>query len=198
MQVDRGVVEERVTRELYERVLPLVERERVALSITAGASLDEQVPFAAGSAWGPPWGTTWFLFTGVIPEHWAGSRVEAIIDLGFRADAAGFQCEGLIVDEAGQLALADVLAVGTAARSLVLLGDPNQLPQVSQGSHPEGSGLSVLAHLLGGEGLEEIVLDPALDEVAIEADVVDLAGRDHDRAGLAYLGQTVDVVQRIA
>ena len=55
----------------------------------------------------------------------------------------------LFVDEAGQLALADVLAVGTAARSLVLLGDPNQLPQVSQGSHPEGSGRSVLEHLLG-------------------------------------------------
>ena len=55
----------------------------------------------------------------------------------------------LFVDEAGQLALADVLAVGTAARSLVLLGDPNQLPQVAQGSHPEGSGLSVLEHLLG-------------------------------------------------
>jgi len=57
--------------------------------------------------------------------------------------------DALFVDEAGQLALADVLAVGTAARSLVLLGDPNQLPQVSQGSHPEGSGRSVLEHLLG-------------------------------------------------
>ena len=44
-----------------------------------------------------------------------------------------------------------MLAVGTAARSLVLLGDPNQLPQVSQGSHPEGSGLSVLEHLLGDD-----------------------------------------------
>ncbi len=55
----------------------------------------------------------------------------------------------LFVDEAGQLALADVLAAGTSARSLVLLGDPNQLPQVSQGSHPENSGLSVLQHLLG-------------------------------------------------
>ena len=98
MQVDRGVVEERVTRELYERVLPLVERERAGLSITAGASLDEQAPFTAGSLWGPPWGTTWFVFTGSIPEHWAGKRVEAIIDLGFRSDAAGFQCEGLIVD----------------------------------------------------------------------------------------------------
>ena len=102
MQVDRGVVEERVTRELYERVLPLVERERAGLSITAGASLDEQAPFTAGSLWGPPWGTTWFVFTGSIPEHWAGKRVEAIIDLGFRSDAAGFQCEGLIVDEAGR------------------------------------------------------------------------------------------------
>ncbi|MCZ7588231.1 MAG: TM0106 family RecB-like putative nuclease [Gaiella sp.] len=55
----------------------------------------------------------------------------------------------LFVDEAGQLSLADVLAAGTSARSLVLLGDPNQLPQVSQGSHPEGSGRSVLQHLLG-------------------------------------------------
>lgn len=55
----------------------------------------------------------------------------------------------LFVDEAGQLSLADVLAAGTCARSLVLLGDPNQLPQVSQGSHPENSGLSVLQHLLG-------------------------------------------------
>ena len=51
----------------------------------------------------------------------------------------------LFVDEAGQLSLADVLAAGTSAHSLILLGDPNQLPQVSQGSHPEGSGVSVLA-----------------------------------------------------
>jgi uncharacterized protein len=54
----------------------------------------------------------------------------------------------LFVDEAGQLSLADVLAAGTSARALILLGDPNQLPQVSQGSHPEGSGVSVLQHLL--------------------------------------------------
>jgi uncharacterized protein len=57
----------------------------------------------------------------------------------------------LFVDEAGQLALADVLAAGTSARSLVLLGDPNQLPQVSQGSHPEGAERSVLQHLLGDD-----------------------------------------------
>jgi predicted RecB family nuclease len=55
----------------------------------------------------------------------------------------------LFVDEAGQVALADVIAVGTAAGNLILLGDPNQLPQVSQGSHPPGADASVLAHLLG-------------------------------------------------
>jgi uncharacterized protein len=57
----------------------------------------------------------------------------------------------LFVDEAGQLALADVLAAGTSARAVVLLGDPNQLPQVSQGSHPEGAERSVLQHLLGDD-----------------------------------------------
>ncbi len=91
-----------MTRELYERVLPLVEREVLPLGITAGLSPDEQAPFEAGSMWGPPWSTTWFTFTGVLPEHWAGGRVEAVIDLGFRGDAAGFQCEGLVVDDAGR------------------------------------------------------------------------------------------------
>src|SRR5205085_10839391 len=57
----------------------------------------------------------------------------------------------LFVDEAGQFALADAIAVGTAARNLILLGDPNQLPQVSQGSHPPGANASVLSHLLGDD-----------------------------------------------
>jgi uncharacterized protein len=54
----------------------------------------------------------------------------------------------LVIDEAGQVALADALAMGTAARNLVLLGDPLQLAQVSPGSHPPGVGSSVLEHLL--------------------------------------------------
>ena len=49
----------------------------------------------------------------------------------------------------GQISLADALALGTAARNVVLLGDPQQLPQVTQGAHPAGSSLSVLEHLLG-------------------------------------------------
>jgi len=61
----------------------------------------------------------------------------------------GALIDTLVIDEAGQVALADALAMGTAARNLILLGDPSQLAQVSQGTHPEGVGVSVLEHLLG-------------------------------------------------
>jgi uncharacterized protein len=57
----------------------------------------------------------------------------------------------LIVDEAGQMSLADVLAVSGAAHNLVLVGDPRQLAQPLQGSHPPGVGVSALDHLLGGD-----------------------------------------------
>jgi uncharacterized protein len=55
----------------------------------------------------------------------------------------------LFVDEAGQVALADAAATAGAARNVVLLGDPQQLAQVSQAAHPDGAGDSVLRHLLG-------------------------------------------------
>lgn len=55
----------------------------------------------------------------------------------------------LFVDEAGQMSLANVLALSQAAKSLVLLGDPRQLEQPLKGSHPEGADLSALEHLLG-------------------------------------------------
>ena len=57
----------------------------------------------------------------------------------------------LFIDEAGQVSLADALAMGTAARNLVLVGDPLQLAQVLQGSHPDGAEASVLTHLLGAD-----------------------------------------------
>jgi len=55
----------------------------------------------------------------------------------------------LLIDEAGQLALVDAVVASTAARNVVLLGDPQQLPQVAQATHPGGSGASALGHLLG-------------------------------------------------
>jgi predicted RecB family nuclease len=55
----------------------------------------------------------------------------------------------LIVDEAGQLALADAVAASRSAHNLILLGDPLQLSQVVQASHPGGGGNSALEHVLG-------------------------------------------------
>ena len=56
----------------------------------------------------------------------------------------------LFVDEAGQMSLANVLAVAQAAKNLVLLGDPQQLDQPQKGSHPDGAEVSALEHLLEG------------------------------------------------
>jgi predicted RecB family nuclease len=55
----------------------------------------------------------------------------------------------LVVDEAGQLGLADTLAASISASNVLLFGDPQQLPQVAQASHPNRSGVSALEHLLG-------------------------------------------------
>jgi uncharacterized protein len=56
----------------------------------------------------------------------------------------------LFIDEAGQMSLADVLAVSQAAKKLVLLGDPQQLERPTKGSHPGGAEKSALEHLLNG------------------------------------------------
>jgi predicted RecB family nuclease len=55
----------------------------------------------------------------------------------------------LFIDEAAQMSLANVLAVSQAAKTIVLLGDPRQLEQPMQGSHPEGTDVSALKHILG-------------------------------------------------
>ncbi|MCC5967487.1 MAG: TM0106 family RecB-like putative nuclease [Natronohydrobacter sp.] len=55
----------------------------------------------------------------------------------------------LFVDEAGQVGLANMVAMGRAARNIVLVGDPQQLPQVIQGAHPAPANLSCLEWMLG-------------------------------------------------
>jgi uncharacterized protein len=59
----------------------------------------------------------------------------------------------LFVDEASQVALANLIAVAGCARNIVLMGDQMQLEQPTQGSHPGDSGLSALEYLLGGHGV---------------------------------------------
>ena len=97
----------------------------------------------------------------------------------------------LFVDEAGQMSLANVLAITQSTKSLVLLGDPQQLEQPLKGSHPEGADVSALEHLLDGartmsqgKGLflaETWRLHPTLCEFTSE---VFYEGRLHARDGL--------------
>jgi uncharacterized protein len=60
------------------------------------------------------------------------------------------QLDYIFVDEAGQVALANLVAMGTSARNIVLLGDQMQLGQPIQGMHPGRSGESSLEYLLNG------------------------------------------------
>jgi len=73
-------------------------------------------------------GTSWL---------WATARMVDAVDV-------------LFVDEAGQISLANVLAISRATDSLVLLGDPQQLDQPLRGTHPPGAERSALAHILDG------------------------------------------------
>lgn len=56
----------------------------------------------------------------------------------------------LVIDEAGQFSLASTIAVAASASRLLLLGDPQQLPQVSQGTHPEPVDTSALGWVMDG------------------------------------------------
>jgi predicted RecB family nuclease len=72
-------------------------------------------------------GTSWL---------WASSKMIGAIDV-------------LFIDEAGQISLANVVAMSQAAENVVLLGDPQQLDQPLRGSHPPGAERSALGHVLG-------------------------------------------------
>ena len=80
-----------------------------------------------------------------------GAHVQLIAGTSWlfaRADLAQ-TLDVLVIDEAGQVALADAVVMMGAARNALLLGDPAQLAHVSTGTHPEGADRSVLGHLLG-------------------------------------------------
>jgi len=64
----------------------------------------------------------------------------------------------LFVDEAGQVPLANLVAMARCARNLVLVGDPMQLSQPTQGAHPGESGRSTLEYALDGAA----TIDPGL------------------------------------
>ena len=93
-----------------------------------------------------------------VEEALRSRRVQVLAGTAWlwsRKEFAG-SVDTLFVDEAGQMSLANVLAVSGAARNLVLLGDPQQLSQVKKGAHPPGADASALEHVLAGEP----VIDP--------------------------------------
>ncbi len=79
----------------------------------------------------------------------AGSNVVGGTAFFFARDENIQAFDWLFVDEAGQVGLANMLAMGRAARNIVLVGDPQQLPQVIQGAHPHPANLSCLEWVLG-------------------------------------------------
>jgi predicted RecB family nuclease len=67
-----------------------------------------------------------------------------------RPTVSALNLDLLVIDEAGQFALPNAIACALAAQRVLLLGDPQQLPQVSQAAHPDGIEDSVLAHVSAG------------------------------------------------
>jgi alpha-mannosidase len=208
---ERTVIERRVVRELWERVIPLVERDRRPLTITAGPDREQQAPFAVGSRWGAPWGTTWFVLRGDVPDTWANRRVEVVIDLGFHRDAAGFQCEGLVVDAAGQ----PVQGIHPRRTNLRVAAEPGPIELVVEAaSNPSFSQFrpSVLGDpITAGDAplyrfarAELVVVDSEAEALVHDLDVLDgvmrtLALDDPRRARLlAALGRALDAVPDVA
>ncbi|MFG6444212.1 TM0106 family RecB-like putative nuclease [Microbacterium sp. P07] len=94
-----------------------------------------------------------------IPKNGVPSFASENADIGFvvGGTAWDFSHEGrvprgsldlLVIDEAGQFSLASTIAVSLASSRLLLLGDPQQLPQVSQGTHPEPVDTSALGWVM--------------------------------------------------
>jgi len=74
---------------------------------------------------------------------------------GFAREDLTDKFDYLLVDEAGQVSVANLVGMSQSARNIVLLGDQMQLGQPSQGTHPASSGLSVLDYLMRGQAVIE-------------------------------------------
>ncbi|HWS57120.1 MAG TPA: ATP-binding protein, partial [Actinotalea sp.] len=110
----------------------------------------------------PPSGSTerrpWRLLTrgADAADFWASHGGQGLVmggtawDLTNPGRLPGGGLDLVVVDEAGQFSLAQTLAVSMAGSRLLLLGDPQQLPQVSHGSHPEPVDRSALGWLMEG------------------------------------------------
>jgi len=95
----------------------------------------------------------WHLPSGQQVHTWASATADGYVIGGTawtftRESVQALGLDLLVVDEAGQFALANAVACALAARNVLLLGDPQQLPQVSQAAHPEEIETSVLGRII--------------------------------------------------
>jgi predicted RecB family nuclease len=114
-------------------------------AIRTGTTVGE-VAESANTTWTPFVNTEYGSFMAQNPEGFVvGGTVYEFVKT---ANFVPGELDLLVIDEAGQFSLANTIAASTAAKRLLLLGDPQQLPQVTQGTHPEpidGSALGWLA-----------------------------------------------------
>ncbi len=104
---------QRIERTLQQRLIPAIycDTEPVSVEVVhlpgepvpaAEAIAMPFAPFAVGQPWGRAWGTSWFRFTGTVPDRMRGHRVELLVDLGFGIGGPGFRSEGLAYAADGQ------------------------------------------------------------------------------------------------
>jgi predicted RecB family nuclease len=114
-------------------------------AVRTGATVEE-VAGLPTTTWTPIVNTDYGSFMAQRPEGFVvgGTVFEFVKTANFTLG----DLDLLVIDEAGQFSLANTIAASTAAKRMLLLGDPQQLPQVTQGTHPEpidGSALGWLA-----------------------------------------------------
>ena len=119
--------------------------------IGKGVRSDQNVPEVAEQE-----STTWTPlkkdgYAGFIQELDAYVVGGTVWDLTHSGRVLPGSLDLLVIDEAGQFSLANTIAASTSAKRMLLLGDPQQLPQVTQGTHPEPIDGSALGWLAGEE-----------------------------------------------
>lgn len=120
MHTQRALMEKRIDRTLTERIrraetTPVIPLNIAAWQIPATAQTpgppppvsfatarsQNYSPLPVDSTWGPAWTTTWLHVYADIPAEMREDHLEIVIDLGWFDHSPGFQCEGLVYDNAG-------------------------------------------------------------------------------------------------
>lgn len=139
MRIGVTAISHRVIINLFEKVKELADKENFSIEF---AHKGDDLDFA------PRWLDLMKNSDAVLKALDAGRPVGGTAWL-WAADTMDGKLDYLFIDEAGQMSLSQALAASRAAKNIILLGDPQQLEQPQKGSHPEGSDVAALTHLIG-------------------------------------------------